>query len=299
MNVFGENLQFYRKQKNMTQEQLAEVLEVSRQTVSKWEAGTSYPEMEKILQLCDFFSCDMDTLLRKDAVELEAVDSQGYEKHMEKQRKSISAGVMLLILSPAVYELLDGIHRTPEVLMNTIFFGICMAGILTLVTAGIQDSIYRKSHPVIADFYTKEEREKFAEKFPRRIAGGIGTILAGLLIGMNGEGLPVGPGMTEEFYNGIFLLFVSVGVGILIHTGMGSSKYDLEKYNKENSFTEEKAKTEQKIGVWCGCIMLMATIVFCIGGFVLDRWDISWLSYPIGGIFCGMAALILHGKEKK
>ena len=49
MNVFGENLQFYRKKREMTQEQLAERLDVSRQTVSKWEAGTSYPEMEKIL----------------------------------------------------------------------------------------------------------------------------------------------------------------------------------------------------------------------------------------------------------
>ena len=49
MSVFGENLQFYRKKKDMTQEQLAEQLEVSRQTVSKWESGVSYPEMEKIL----------------------------------------------------------------------------------------------------------------------------------------------------------------------------------------------------------------------------------------------------------
>lgn len=39
MSLFGENLQFYRKRKNMTQEQLADQLEVSRQTVSKWEAG--------------------------------------------------------------------------------------------------------------------------------------------------------------------------------------------------------------------------------------------------------------------
>ena len=50
---FGENLQYYRKREEITQEQLAEKMEVSRQTISKWEAGTSYPEMEKILQLCD------------------------------------------------------------------------------------------------------------------------------------------------------------------------------------------------------------------------------------------------------
>ena len=59
MSLFGENLQYYRKRDGLTQEQLAERLEVSRQTVSKWEAGTSYAEMEKILQLCDIFSCDM------------------------------------------------------------------------------------------------------------------------------------------------------------------------------------------------------------------------------------------------
>ena len=48
---FGENLQFLRKQKNITQEQLAERLEVSRQSVSKWESSQSYPEMEKLLQI--------------------------------------------------------------------------------------------------------------------------------------------------------------------------------------------------------------------------------------------------------
>ena len=58
----GQNLQFYRKRKNITQEQLAEQLCVSRQTISKWEADASYPEMEKILQLCEMFGCSMDTL---------------------------------------------------------------------------------------------------------------------------------------------------------------------------------------------------------------------------------------------
>lgn len=108
MNVFGENLQFYRKKREMTQEQLAEKLDVSRQTVSKWEAGTSYPEMEKILQLCELFSCEMDTLLRRNAAELEIADSQGYDIHMDKFRRGITFGVMLLIFGASLYELLSG-----------------------------------------------------------------------------------------------------------------------------------------------------------------------------------------------
>lgn len=62
MAAFSENLQFYRKKADMTQEELAERMEVSRQTISKWESGATYPEMEKILQLCEMFRCDMDTL---------------------------------------------------------------------------------------------------------------------------------------------------------------------------------------------------------------------------------------------
>ena len=64
--TFGENLQFLRKRLNMTQEDLAEKMEVSRQSVSKWESNAAYPEMDAIIRLCDLFRCDMDTLLRGD-----------------------------------------------------------------------------------------------------------------------------------------------------------------------------------------------------------------------------------------
>ena len=64
---FGRNLQFLRKMRNtMTQEDLAEKMGVSRQTVSKWELDMAYPEMEKVLELCRLFSCSMDQLIRED-----------------------------------------------------------------------------------------------------------------------------------------------------------------------------------------------------------------------------------------
>lgn len=50
----------------MTQEELAEKLGVSRQTVSKWELDTAYPEIDKIIELCTLFSCSMDQLVRED-----------------------------------------------------------------------------------------------------------------------------------------------------------------------------------------------------------------------------------------
>ena len=62
---FGQNLQFLRKLRNdMTQEELAEKLSVSRQTISKWELDNAYPEMNNLVELCKLFSCSMDDLVR-------------------------------------------------------------------------------------------------------------------------------------------------------------------------------------------------------------------------------------------
>lgn len=63
----GKNLQFLRKLYNkMTQETLAEKMQVSRQTVSKWELDAAYPEVDKLLELCELFSVSLDSLLRED-----------------------------------------------------------------------------------------------------------------------------------------------------------------------------------------------------------------------------------------
>ena len=60
---FSDKLAKLRKQNNITQEQLAERLNISRQAVSKWELGTSIPDMEKILELCNILNCTLEDLL--------------------------------------------------------------------------------------------------------------------------------------------------------------------------------------------------------------------------------------------
>lgn len=294
MSSFGENIQFYRKRENMTQEQLAEKLEVSRQTISKYEAGTSYPEMEKVLQLCDLFSCSMDTLMRENASEKEVEDTQNYDAHMEKRRRHITLGVMLLIADVAIYEILEGFRMASEI-KDTTFMALAIVAILILVVAGMQHDRYSKKYPVIPEFYSKEEREGFEEKFPIRVAVGIGTILIGLLIGMNAEHFPMRAEMTEDFYYGIFLLLVAAGVGILVHTRIGKEKYDIAAYNRGNRKDEVK---DNKIGIWCGCIMLITTIFYVITGFCFNLWNVNWVAYVVAALLCGIVALILNGKKK-
>ena len=65
-----ENLKRIRKENGLSQEQFAEKLGVSRQAVSKWESGQSYPEMDKVLSICKMFNYNIDELLNENIKEV-------------------------------------------------------------------------------------------------------------------------------------------------------------------------------------------------------------------------------------
>lgn len=68
---FSENIKKLRKENNLSQEELAEKLNVSRQSVSKWESNSAYPEMDKIIQISNMFNVGIDELLNKDIREVQ------------------------------------------------------------------------------------------------------------------------------------------------------------------------------------------------------------------------------------
>ena len=67
---FSDNLKKLRKEMNLSQEDLADKLGVSRQSISKWESGVVYPEMDKMVQLCSIFNLSMDDLINNDVTEV-------------------------------------------------------------------------------------------------------------------------------------------------------------------------------------------------------------------------------------
>ena len=106
---FNEKLQHLRKENNMTQEQLAEQLEVSRQAVSKWESGQSYPEMEKLLIICDMFHCDMDSLVKGDLTLEDQADAAGYDRFMNGFSYRITGSITLILAAVTLMAFLDGL----------------------------------------------------------------------------------------------------------------------------------------------------------------------------------------------
>ena len=67
--TLGEKISKLRKDYNYTQEQLADILGVSRQSISKWESDIAYPETEKLIELGKIFECSMDYLLKDEVAE--------------------------------------------------------------------------------------------------------------------------------------------------------------------------------------------------------------------------------------
>lgn len=99
---FGDNLKKLRKNKKMSQEELAEKVNVSRQSVSKWENGEAYPEMNNILELCKIFHCNIGELVNDNIIDLDSLDEEvkmsvvKFKEEKQKKMKGLSKAIIVI-----------------------------------------------------------------------------------------------------------------------------------------------------------------------------------------------------------
>ena len=99
---FGDNLKQIRKSKNISQEDLAERLGVSRQSVSKWETGENYPSMFNIMCLCDIFKCKINNLVHESMSDINSLDEEvkmsvvKFKEDEQKKMKGLSKAISII-----------------------------------------------------------------------------------------------------------------------------------------------------------------------------------------------------------
>ena len=296
----SENLQNLRKIKNMSQEELAEKLNVSRQAVSKWESGNGFPETEKIINICDIFDGSMDELVKGKISEDIKSEKNNYDLIMTKTSKGIAIGVALILIGVSIMLTILGLAPNEQaenqyslIGVIAILIGVVFAVPLFIIN-GTKVDDFKKKNPVIANVYSEDELDEGKSKYTKFIALGISIILIGVVVLMALLGFKVFENETMPV--AVLMYFVTIGASLIVYSGKMQDKFDIEKYNKENS--DEYKQNDEKVSKICGVIMILATIIYLVWGFALKMWNINWIVFPVGGMLCGITAIIL-GKDGK
>ena len=156
---FNEKLQELRKQRGLTQEELAEKLYVSRTAISKWESGRGYPNIESLKAIAKFFSVTVDELLSPGEVLTIAEENQ---KQTEKHFRDLAFGLLdlcmsLLLFLPLFAEKAGGIIQSvPLIALDSVpiylkiaYFAVAISmiilGILTLALQNCSAVLWTKA----------------------------------------------------------------------------------------------------------------------------------------------------------
>lgn len=170
---------------------------------------------------------------------------------------------------------------------------------VVLVASGIQREHFCKSHPVLADFYTEAEKEAFQHKFVWYVAGGVGAILFGVMLLILADALLGEETPWDGYITGVFLLVVAGAVWSFIYGGILHDKYDVAKYNRENNPSPEARRKNALVSTACTVIMLLATAIYVGLGLAMDLWKTAWWIFAVGGILCGVIAVVLGPKGEE
>ena len=240
---FRENLQHLRSTRSMTQSQLAMLLGVSRQSVAKWEAEKSYPEMDKLLKICDVFECSLDELVRGDLtgrtanpalrvpVDAPPVDVCGYDQHMRRRAWRVPAGVAVIVAGFGAASLVASAVAETRGLQGVLDLATYLAGIVIglafLVPTFIEHRAFRRDHPYVEDFYTPAQKAAARRWKGRGIVGGVALVLAGFFA----------PAMMQAFNASWLAAFafwtcLAAGVALIVFGTMTCRLTEVERYNR-------------------------------------------------------------------
>lgn len=327
---FSENLQYLRKRDKITQEELADRLGVSRQSVSKWETGEAYPETEKLIALCDMFDVSLDALMRTDITECNArdkcdntkpdepvqeqpcTDKTEYCKRLDSFSFGISLGVFMILFGVAVCILLAAISQT--LAENAKKFTSIMSGVAVLlfvavavfvfIVSGISYDRFRKEHPVMDNVFEERKIAAFTRRFGIMMACFVSGILLDVIFVVvmsaliDSEVLIVANAdAVYSFVASAFMCVLAFLVSGIVYLGIQHSKYNVAEYNRQTAKETNKSQKSRFTDALCGAVMLSATALYLIMGFVWKWWHPGWIVFPVGGIVCAILSSLRGAKD--
>lgn len=260
---FGDNLRNLRKAKKISQEQLAEKIGVSRQSVSKWECGEAYPEMDNILILCDIFHCKINDLVHENLVDIDSLDEEvkmnivKFKKEKQKQMKGLSKVIYILAR----------IGRIASII------GIISVVITMIITPAVIKNIKVQDNNIVEIFEQKLEYKDNGNEIILIYDGKEKKIDASVEVaGFNRiiETMEKNPYIITGFFEIVFIFLVITLVLLYL-----SMKY-LEKlfvniHNGDTPFTMENVKHIKKLAIFLIAMLLLPNIGGVITEMIINQ----------------------------
>ncbi|MBQ7841737.1 MAG: helix-turn-helix transcriptional regulator [Lachnospiraceae bacterium] len=326
--ILAEKITKLRKQNGWSQEELAMKLNVSRQSVSKWESAASIPDLDKIIKLSRIFDVSTDYLL-KDELEEEMMpetiedipevdeenmrsisleDANRYMELVEKAAGKIGAGVTACILSVIPLILLAGMAEYQIIsITEDMAGGIGVALLLFIIAAAVAVFItqgmkldkfeYLEKEPLSLQYgiagIVEVKKEQFEPVFKKCVAAGVVVCIISAVPIMIAAAFGM-PDIVMIYCTAILLTFVACAVFLFVWSGMIFGSY--QKLLEEGEYTREKKQENKKNANLATAYWCTATAIYLGVSFLTGKWYITWVIWPCAGVFyaavCGIAAML-------
>lgn len=168
----GERLTNLRKEHKLSQEEVAEKLNVTRQTVSKWETDGSTPDFDKIIPLCELYGITSEELLTGKK-KMKETEQEKNKNNTEKTAIGIGLGVFIYIIAVAWLMISIPVFKWNPIVSTAVFLIICAIATFIIIYTSI---VYKKIE-------TKEEQE--SKKLYKQIDSILGTITLLIYLGVS------------------------------------------------------------------------------------------------------------------
>ena len=322
--ILADKIIDLRKKNGWSQEELADRLGVSRQSVSKWEGAQSVPDMNKILKLSEVFGVSTDYLLKDeisepDGNDLVPVDEEVTAVRVEMEEASqflefrniasnrIALGVMLCILSPVLLVMMAGLQEVGRISLTenqaagiglTVLLILVGIAVALFVLTSIQGNRYEYLEKEAIDTaygvdgMVRDRREKYRSTYTRQLTIGIVICVISAIplffvmtVFGTDDGLPMVASVDMT------LILIALGVFLIVRSCMIWSGMDM--LLEEGDFTPS-AKAEERRNAPIAQIYWCLIIALYLGySFITARWHESWIIWPVAGVLYGLLTAVL------
>lgn len=307
--IFADKLIDLRKKAGMSQEELAEQLGVSRQSVSKWEGAQSTPDLNRILQLSKIFGVTTDYLLKDDMGEEDTIKEKSISEDesvpplrrvsMEEanrflevngtRSKRTALGVAMCIFSFAPMILLETFigDNATDIIGVAIMFLMIAGAVALFIVSGLSMSPYKYLEEEAIDTeygvsgMAKEKKEKHRPSFIRDI------VIAVVMFILCFIPLLVLTALSEDSRTeaiGISIMFamIAAGVYLIVHTSIINGGY--QKLLEEEGYSREKKSSVKKGSTAMAIYWPLITAIYLGYSFLSKDWGRSWIIWPVAAL---------------